>query len=343
MVVPPLPTLVSTRVDMGQDEERLTPEDARQLTEAIRMTASALHVLVHRAYVGRAHLALGYRRWADYIATEFDMSRARSYQLLDQHAVIATLSEVVGVDVSEVVTEKVARDVKPYLDSVVTELEDRTEMHPDRDQVLSAVIAVLAATRQTHVGSRELTGMGQLRASQSRGSATDLWYTPRTAVAPLLRVLPAPPLRVWAHADVRGRSHIVDVLEEAGYDVVCSDLSTGQDFFSYTRADVAAMGVQLAATNPPFSARREWLAHLVDLGLRFALLVPETGLGDWSFTSLREVGPEAGLLLLDRRIAYSPRWGDQPGGNPPFSSGWICRGLFPPGQQLAFGVVPTTH
>ena len=138
--------------------------------------------------------------------------------------------------------------------------------------------------------------MAQLRASQARGTSTDLWYTPRIAVAPLLGVLPPPPLRVWAHADVRGRSHIVDVLEEAGYEVVCSDLSTGQDFFAFTRADVDAMGVDVAITNPPYSVRRRWLAHLVDLGLPFAILVPETGVGEWAFEPLRAAGAEAGLF-----------------------------------------------
>ena len=147
---------------------------------------------------------------------------------------------------------------------------------------------------------------------------------------------------MWAHADVRGRSHIVDVLEEAGYEVVCSDLSTGQDFFAFSRADVAAMAVDVAVTNPPYSVRRRWLAHLVELGVPFAILVPETGVGEWAFEPLREVGAEAGLLLLNRRIAYSQRWSERPVGNPPFSSGWVCRGLLPPGQQLVFGEVPAS-
>ena len=87
----PARPFLSTRVDT--DAAPLTPEAARHLTDAIRVTVSALHVLVHRAYSGRAHEALGYERWADYVATEFEMSRARSYQLLGQHAVITALSE----------------------------------------------------------------------------------------------------------------------------------------------------------------------------------------------------------------------------------------------------------
>jgi hypothetical protein len=110
---------VSTRVDTDADDTPLSPEAARHLTDAIRITASALHVVVHRAYAGRAHVALGYERWADYVAAEFDMSQARSYQLLGQHAVIAALGEVAGTDVSEVVTEKVARDIKPHLAAVL--------------------------------------------------------------------------------------------------------------------------------------------------------------------------------------------------------------------------------
>lgn len=339
----PAPPSVSTRVDTDVDDAPLSPEAARHLTDAIRVTASALHVLVHRAYAGRAHVALGYERWADYVGTEFDMSRARSYQLLGQHAVIAALSEVAGQDVSEVVTEKVARDIKPHLAAVVTEVENRSHGITDHDQILTVVAEVLNATRRPDADPlNRMPSMAQLRASQARGGSSDLWYTPRIAVAPLLRILPPPPLRVWAHADVRGRSHIVDVFEEAGYDVVCSDLSTGQDFFAFTRADVMAMEVDVAISNPPYSIRKLWLSHVVELGIPFSLLVPETGLGDWTSTPLRPVAAEVGLLLLDRRIAYSPRWGVKPLGNPPFSSTWICRGLLPAGQQLVFGEVPAS-
>ncbi|TIC83617.1 hypothetical protein E8D34_15960 [Nocardioides sp. GY 10113] len=307
---------------------------------------SALHILVHRAYVGKAHLALGYARWADYVASEFEMSRARSYQLLGQHEVITALSRAAGTDVSDIVTEKVARDIKPHLAAVSAEVADRSRElgDQDQDQILTVVAEVLNATRRPDADRlNRMPSMAKLRASQARGNSTDLWYTPRTAVAPLLAILPPPPLRVWAHADVRGRSHIVDVLEEAGYDVVCSDLSTGQDFFTFTAAEVEAMGVDVAVTNPPYSVRRRWLAHLVDLGLPFALLVPETGVGEWAFEPLRTAGAEAGLLLLNRRIAFSQRWGERPVGNPPFSSGWVCRGLLPAGQQLVFGEVPATY
>ena len=272
------------------------------------------------------------------------MSRARSCQLLSEHKVIAVLSEAAGTDVSTLVTEKVARDIKPHLNLVATEVVDRSSGLAYEDQVLRVVGEILNATRRPDADPlNRLPSMSQLRASQARGGSSDLWYTPRTAVAPLLEVLPPPPLRVWAHADVRGRSHIVDVLEEAGYEVLCTDLSTGQDFFDYLRPDVRDMGVDVAVTNPPYSVRRQWLAHLVDLGIRFAVLVPETGLSDWGFSSLREAGHEAGLLLLIKRIAYSQQWGEVPVGNPPFSSGWVCRGLLPSGQQLVFGEGPASY
>lgn len=333
----------STHVDTDESAP-LSNEAARHLTDAIRLTVDALHVLLYRAYTGKAHTALGYSRWADYVAAEFDgMSRARSYQLLSQHRVVAALSEAAGEDVSALVTEKVARDIKARLDLVTVEVVDRTADLSDRDQVLTVVAEVLNTARRPEADRlNRMPSMAQLRASQARGGASDLWYTPRVAVAPLLGILPPPPFKVWAHADVRGRSHVVGVLEEAEYEVVCSDLSTGQDFFSFTRADVEAMGAQVAITNPPYSIRRRWLAHLVDLGLPFAVLVPETGVGAWAFEPLRAVGAEAGLLMLNQRIAYSQRWGERPVGNPPFSSVWVSRGLLPPGQQLVFGEVPRT-
>ena len=209
----------STHVDAEVETAvPLSPEAARHLTDAIRLTVDALHVLVHRAYVGRAHAALGYARWADYVAAEFDgMSRARSYQLLTQHRVVSVLSEAAGEDVSSLVNEKVARDIKPRLELVTAEVADRTADLADRDQVLTVVAEVLNTARRPDADRlNRMPSMAQLRASQARGGASDLWYTPRVAVAPLLSILPPPPFKVWAHADVRGRSHIVDVLEEAG-------------------------------------------------------------------------------------------------------------------------------
>lgn len=55
-------------VRVGTD---LTPEDARVLTDEIRVQMDAIAPLVTRAYKGRAWIALGYESWPEYVAGEF--------------------------------------------------------------------------------------------------------------------------------------------------------------------------------------------------------------------------------------------------------------------------------
>lgn len=101
--------------------------EARALTEAINATSEMLHVLIARAKGGRAWLALGYRSFAEYVDGEFNISRSRAYQVLDQHAVITAIADAVpeGAHVPPI-TEAAARDLKHVLDDVVTAIRDRT-------------------------------------------------------------------------------------------------------------------------------------------------------------------------------------------------------------------------
>jgi hypothetical protein len=69
----------------------MTREEALALTEEIRKTTQDLYVLFLRAYKGNAHVALGYASWREYVSTEFDMSQANAYQILDQGRIISVL------------------------------------------------------------------------------------------------------------------------------------------------------------------------------------------------------------------------------------------------------------
>lgn len=72
--------------DMAQlrTTQPLSAEDARELTDRIRRMVGLLWELVTEAHERKAHKALGYATWKDYVAAEFQMSESRSYQLLDQ-------------------------------------------------------------------------------------------------------------------------------------------------------------------------------------------------------------------------------------------------------------------
>jgi hypothetical protein len=106
----------------GEIVDLLDEASAKALTERIRTTVEGLWSLVVEAHDRRAHVALGYATWGDYVRAEFNMSRSRSYQLIDQGRAIAAIEEAVSTVVDTKprvhVTEREARAIKPNLKDV---------------------------------------------------------------------------------------------------------------------------------------------------------------------------------------------------------------------------------
>lgn len=121
----------------------LTMDEARELTEHIRHAVDVVWVLVARAHAGRAWEALGYTTFAAYVGEEFNISRSRAYQLLDQAKVVQAIEAHVpdGTDVS--ISEAAARDLKSVLGEIVPEIEARTEGLPadDAGAVVEEIVA----------------------------------------------------------------------------------------------------------------------------------------------------------------------------------------------------------
>jgi len=105
----------------------LSAEAARQLTEIIKGTAEHLFTLLYQAHQRKAWKALGYSSWQAYVAVEFDLSRSRAYQLLDQARVVAEITAAASTDVD--IPEVAARELKPVLAELV---------HTIRSQVAGA-------------------------------------------------------------------------------------------------------------------------------------------------------------------------------------------------------------
>lgn len=117
---------------------------ARDLTDRIRGTAEGLYALLLEAWESEAWRHLGYRSWNQYIAGEFDFSRQRAYQLVNQGAVIreikAGMSTTVDTREEIHVTEREARDIKPIVPEVVAEVREQVAAGvPAQEAVRSAV------------------------------------------------------------------------------------------------------------------------------------------------------------------------------------------------------------
>lgn len=127
----------------GDAGEELSFEEARNLTSTIRNAAQMLWVLIKRAHQGKAWHALGYGSWEKYVRAEFDMSRSRAYQILDQAQVITEIEAVVPDGTTVVLSEAAARDLKGVLNEVLPEIQEKTEgLTPDAaEEVLNSILS----------------------------------------------------------------------------------------------------------------------------------------------------------------------------------------------------------
>lgn len=124
-------------------DKPLTSEEARALTDTIRNAVDVLWVLIMKAHNGKAWSALGYDTWADYVQQEFNMSRSRSYQLLDQARVVQEIEAALPDGTKVSISEAAARDLKGVLEEVVPEIKERTEgLDPDEaSDILDEIVA----------------------------------------------------------------------------------------------------------------------------------------------------------------------------------------------------------
>lgn len=100
----------------------MSKEEADKLTKDIQSTTTALYLLLKRAHDEKAWVAMGYKSWTEYIENEFEFSRARSYQLINQANVIEEINEASGVPLY--ITEREARDIKKRLPEITEKLKE---------------------------------------------------------------------------------------------------------------------------------------------------------------------------------------------------------------------------
>ena len=105
----------------------LSKDEAVVLTEHIRSTGEALMSLLARAHQGRAHLALGYNTFEEYVTDQFQMSRSRAYQLLSAEKVRIAIESAAPDGTDFRLTEAAARDLKTVSEEVVRDVAARTQ------------------------------------------------------------------------------------------------------------------------------------------------------------------------------------------------------------------------
>lgn len=116
--------------------------------------------------------------------------------------------------------------------------------------------------------------MAQLRGSQINGAnssygrrSSDFYPTPPDVTVALLNFLSLPSeTRIWEPACGDGR--MVRVLQDAGYEVVGTDIQSGVDFLT-----TPFIECDWIITNPPFNKAAEFIQRCLDYERPFALLL----------------------------------------------------------------------
>lgn len=152
----------------------------------------------------------------------------------------------------------------------------------------------------------------------------DEFYTPCYAIEPLLKYI-KPDSEIWCPFDEE-RSNFVQMLRGAGHRVTYSHIESGSDFFMTPPPKNA----EYILSNPPYSLKFEVFDRLFSLGVPFAMLVGIVGLFESQkrFQMFKENDFE--IMYMNKRVSYFRNYDDQkPDLNPPFSSAYIGKNIFP--------------
>lgn len=158
---------------------------------------------------------------------------------------------------------------------------------------------------------------------------SDEWYTPRSAVVPIIEHL-KPNSRVLCPFDTE-KSNFVKEFKERGFQVTHSHISEGTDFFTLPKPDV-----DYVISNPPFSEFDRILTRLYEWNIPFAMVWTTQRLFDSRFRmQIAEGGCE--VLFLYPRIAFLSGEGKDKYRRPNFQSCYWCRGILP--KQILFAEI----
>lgn len=151
--------------------------------------------------------------------------------------------------------------------------------------------------------------------------ATDEWYTPESAVMPIVSKIPKG-IIIWCPFD-KQESNFVKILRKCGYIVECSHIDNNdEDFFNYEPFEW-----DMIVSNPPYSIRNDILKRVFSLGKPFALLMNTNGIFDskirWDLFSENNFT----LFYLKGRVNYMKEYGKAEKFSPPFQSAYICSGI----------------
>jgi hypothetical protein len=134
--------------------EPLDAAAARVLTESIKGADQSLCRLLLEAHERRAWRALGYSTWERYIKQELNMSRSRSYELLDQGRALRAIEAAAGASDVIYISTYAALQLKPHLAAVAEQVRSETRLVA-APQVPAVVSRIVDEFRQRSAAARD--------------------------------------------------------------------------------------------------------------------------------------------------------------------------------------------
>jgi hypothetical protein len=163
------------------------------------------------------------------------------------------------------------------------------------------------------------------------GSQNDEFYTPSYAIEPLYKFIKLNST-IWCPFDTNN-SLFVKLLNNQGHKVINTHLETGHNFF-----EVEPPKCDYIISNPPYSLKYEVFARLFEIGKPFAMLVGVVGLFESQKRYNLFKDNDFEIMYFNKRISYFKSYDEQKASlNPPFSSVYIAKGLFP--KQINFNSI----
>ena len=148
----------------------------------------------------------------------------------------------------------------------------------------------------------------------------DECYTPAYGVTPILKYIPKG-ATVWCPFDTPESEFVKQISQQN--QVICSHISTGQDFLTFT----PKFNWDVIVSNPPFTNKRKFFERALSFEKPFALIMTNTWLNDSAPKQLFK-DKDLQLLMFDKRMKFNSPDG-RPNDKITFSSSYYCWNFLP--------------
>jgi hypothetical protein len=152
----------------------LSRQQAQELTRELRVAVdsvgSAVHYayeLLRRAHDLRAHQALGYASWEEYVEAEVGMTKQRASQVLQEgdtrSALRAELPEIGETNAFDALSGRAVRAIRPHLQAVAAGVRQRLTEGAPADRALAEAVRSLprAPGKPAKQASRQASAASQ--------------------------------------------------------------------------------------------------------------------------------------------------------------------------------------